>query len=161
MDPGVPSSAPSGPIVIGWREPVAFPQWRIRRLKTKVDTGARTSALHVSDVEPAGEGRVRFHAVVSVRRVDGRVLLRRVPLEADIARMTVVRSSTGRTQQRYVVRALARIGTFEREIEITLVCRRRMRCRLLLGRTALEGFVVDPARARVLTPFLRAKGAGT
>jgi hypothetical protein len=159
MDAGVPPSD-RAPTVIGWREPVALPLWRIRRIRTKVDTGARTSALHVSHVEPTGDGRVRFKAVVSVRRAEGRVVFRRVPLESEIARTTIVRSSTGRTQQRYVVRALARIGPFEREIELTLVCRRRMRCRLLLGRTALEGFVVDPRRPRVLTPAPRARRAG-
>jgi hypothetical protein len=161
MDAGAPPTAPGRPIVIGWREPVALPRWRIGRLKTKVDTGARTSSLHVRGVEDVGAGRVRVEAVVSVRRVGGRVLFRRVPLECEIARETVIRSSTGKTQQRYVVRTLARMGDLEREIELTLVCRRRMRCRLLLGRTALEGFVVDPMRGRVLTPYAGARKAGT
>jgi hypothetical protein len=146
--------------IIGWREPVALPAWGIKALKTKVDTGARTSALHVSRIEPLPEGRVRFDVVVSARLVDGRRLMRRVAVEDRVVRTAVVRSSTGRRQQRLVVRTPARIGPLEREIELTLVCRRRMRCRLLLGRSALEGFIVDPSRRRVLTPGRRArKGA--
>jgi hypothetical protein len=160
MDPGVPPHCAQAKTVIGWREPVSFPQWGIRRLKTKVDTGARTSALHVSDVELLENGQVRFRAVVRVRRLGGRVVLRRVPIETPVARTTVVRSSTGRLQHRFVVRAHARIGSLEREIEVTLVCRRRMLCRLLLGRTALEGFLVDPGRRRVLTPAPRPREAG-
>jgi hypothetical protein len=160
MDTGVPPSAHRAAIVIGWREPVSLPQWRIRRLRTKIDTGARTSALHVSSIEPLGDGRVRFEAVVSCRRESGRVVLRSVPLESQIIRTATVRSSTGRTQRRYVVRATARIGPVERDIELTLVCRRRMRCRLLVGRSALHGFIVDPHRPRVLTPWRTQRRAG-
>ena len=161
MNAGVtPHSAHAKP-VIGWREPVSLPAWGIRSLKTKVDTGARTSALHVSHIEPLEDGRVRFRAVISVRRLGGRRTVRRIPLECAVSRTALVRSSTGRIQRRLVVKTLARIGGVEREIEITLVCRRRMRCRLLLGRTALAGFVVDPSRQRALRAPKRTKGAGT
>jgi hypothetical protein len=156
---GPPHPAPAKP-VIGWREPVSLPAWGIRGLKTKVDTGARTSALHVSDIEPLEDGRVRFRAVVAARRAEGKLVVRRIPIESAITRTTAVRSSTGRIQRRIVVKTLARIRGVEREIEITLVCRRRMRCRLLLGRTALAGFVVDPSRRRALRGAPSARRAG-
>jgi hypothetical protein len=156
----VRSSDTDRAVVIGWRERVALPAWGIVALKTKVDTGARTSALHVNRIEPLGDGNVRFDVIASVRIAEGRRLLRRVPVVSRIVRTATVRSSTGRVQQRLVVRTPALIGPVEREIELTLVCRRRMRCRLLLGRTALQGFVVDPSRARLLAAPRRGRGAG-
>ncbi|MEX2219943.1 MAG: RimK/LysX family protein [Phycisphaerales bacterium] len=149
MSVPVPSADP-GVLVLGWREPVSLPEWGITSLKTKVDTGARTSALHVARISPLARGRVRFEVIARARLVEGRRRIRRVPVEAEVHRVALVRSSTGRIQRRLVVRTRALIGPVERVIEVSLVCRRNMRCRLLLGRTALAGFVVDPTRRRVL-----------
>ncbi len=60
------------------------------------------------------------------------------------------RPSAGRTQRRPVVRTLVKIGDWEREIELSLVCREGMLCRMLLGRRALDGLLVDPGAKDVL-----------
>jgi hypothetical protein len=74
-------------------------------------------------------------------------MLRRVRVEAKIARRSTVRSSSGQLEQRIFVRTTMVLGAVEREIEVSLTGRGSMRYRMLLGRTALKGvFVVDPAR---------------
>lgn len=132
-------------LVIGWREWVSAPEWGIDRLRAKIDTGARTSAIHVSSIEDLEGGRLRFDVV---RRERPR--RRTVTVEADHVREARVRPSTGRTQRRPVVRTLIRIGDWEREIELSLVCREGMLCRMLLGRRALDGLLVDPVRKDIL-----------
>ena len=97
----VRSSDTDRAVVIGWRERVTLPAWGIVALKTKVDTGARTSALHVNRIEPLGDGNVRFDVIASVRIAEGRRLLRRVPVVSPIVRTATVRSSTGRVQQMF------------------------------------------------------------
>jgi hypothetical protein len=124
--------------IIGWREYVSLPEWGIRRVEAKIDTGARTSALHVDRIERLAGNRIRFDVVLS--RNDA---LKRVPVTADITRMTRVRSSTGHSQERYVVTTLIRMGGLRRHIELSLVRREKMLCRMLLGRTALSGFLID------------------
>ena len=123
--------------IIGRREYVAFPDWGIRGVEAKVDTGARTSAIHVDNVKRLSEQRVRFDVVLN-RKVD-----KRVQVEADLVRYSRVRSSTGHLQERLVVATTMRIGTVRRRIELSLVSRKQMLCRMLLGRTALGGFLVD------------------
>lgn len=127
------------PRVIGWREIVAFPEWHVEGIEAKIDTGARTSAIHVEDVVKLSGGRVRFHLVTSRRGP-----FKHVPVTTDLVRLTRVRSSSGQTQERYVVATTVRIGSVRRRIELSLVGRDKMLCRMLVGRTALRGFVIDP-----------------
>jgi hypothetical protein len=134
------ATSSDGRPVIGYREYVAFPEWGINHIRAKVDTGARTSAIHVDHVEDLGEGRVRFDVVL--KRTDPPE--KYVPVEAELVRTSTVKPSTGKTQQRPVVRAMIHVGPVRKEIEISLVSRPHMTCRMLLGRTALGGdFLID------------------
>jgi hypothetical protein len=132
--------------VIGWSEHVDFPDWGILDLHAKVDTGARTSALHVEDIEVLDDGRVRFQVVLS-RKNNGR----RVEVCAPIVKWARVRSSTGQFRRRCFVQTRVRLGHVEKVIEISLVSREKMIYRMLLGRKALErDFVVDVSKRRTL-----------
>ncbi len=130
--------------IIGWREYVSFPEWGVDRIEAKIDTGARTSAIHVKDVVKLKGGRVRFHLVT--RRGKAGKPDKTAVVRADLVRTTRVRSSIGHSQERYVVATTIRIGGTRRRIELSLVCRARMICRMLLGRLALEGFLIDASR---------------
>jgi hypothetical protein len=141
------------PRVIGWNEYVDLPDWGIRRLRAKADTGARTSALHVEEIEIRPRGRVVFRVVLSRRRP------RRVRVETRITRRARVRSSTGHYEERLFVTARLRVGPVERDVELSLVDRERMIYRMLLGRTAIHGLLVDPSHANLLTPSARERRA--
>ena len=129
----------------GWREWADLPEWGITRVRAKLDTGARTSALHVTGLEELPGGRVAFD-VQPGHRSD-----RRIRVVTDVVRKARVRSSNGASSTRPVVRTRLRIGTVEREIELTLVDRGAMLHRLLVGRTGLSGIVVDASRRYVLS----------
>ena len=140
--------ATAGKIVVGWREPVALPDWGIKRVRAKIDTGARTSAIHVDHIEDLEDGRLRFEVVVRERPER-----RSVWVESEVARRSRVRPSTGIRQTRPVVVTTLRLGGHDREIEVSLVTRRGMLCRMLVGRTALAGWgVVDPAATHLTDP---------
>jgi len=132
---------------IGWREYVDLPTWKIIGVRAKIDTGARTSAIDVADIKHLPGRRVRFHVVLSRNHRH-----RRQAVTARILRETNVRSSLGRHESRIVVETRVRIGPVERTIELSLVCRETLLCRMLLGRSALEGaFCVNPACTYLLT----------
>ena len=146
------SRSEQAPTVVGWRECVELPEWGIKGVRAKIDTGARTSAIHVAEIEEidpgggaSGVGRVRFEVVYREKPV------RKTKwVEADLVRQSVVKPSSGKRQERPVVRTVIRIGGREHEAELSLVCRAGMLCRMLVGRKALEGtFVVDPGRTHV------------
>jgi hypothetical protein len=139
-----PSARPR--VLIGAVEAVDIPAWGVRGLPAKVDTGARTSALHVDHIEELAGGRVRFE----VRLHPGEAG-ERVRINAVIRRRGRVRVASGAETTRLFVVARIRLGDTTRSIEIGLVDRRRMLYRMLLGRSALAlAFVVDPARRFVL-----------
>ncbi len=145
----IPPSPPLSSVlpVCGWRERIDIPDWRLRRVRAKIDTGARTSAIDVAAIEPMGDGRIRFEVV-------GRTSPTRVTrwVEARPVRVSTVRPSSGEPQTRYVCEVPIRIGELERMIEVSLVRREGMLCRMLLGRRALSGLVtVDPSSAYLLT----------
>ena len=127
-------------LVLGWREWVALPDLGIRRLKAKLDTGARSSAVHADDVERfrhRGQDWVRFHVVTdTVHRV------RRVPGEARLLDERVVRSSGGHESHRYVIDTHLEIAGWQWPIELTLAERPSMSFRMLIGRQALSGHVL-------------------
>ena len=140
---------------MGWREYVDLPEWHIRRVRAKLDTGARTSAIHVASFEHLSNGRVRFEVVIR-EHPERRTKL----VEADIVRESVVKPSSGQAQVRPVVRTSLVIGPLQIQAEVGLVCRQGMLCRMLVGRRALEGSaLVDPSRTYLATSRV-ARGQG-
>ncbi len=139
MKDGLQPPGRARPLRIGWKEVIDLPDWGIRGLLAKADTGARGSALDVGSVCRDGPGRVRFDVVLQRKdRSDVH------PVLADIVETRRVRSSNGQVEERFVVRTRVRIGRIDREVDFSLVGRHRMICRALLGRRALEGcFLVD------------------
>jgi hypothetical protein len=133
---------------IGWREWVALPELGVEWIKAKVDTGARTSALHAFAVEPferRGVLWVRFE-VHPVQR-DSHTS---IACEAEVIDRRLVRSSSGHTQERFVIQTLVELCGEIWPIELTLSRRDAMGFRMLLGRHALRRrFVVDPGRSYV------------
>ncbi|MFW6354247.1 MAG: ATP-dependent zinc protease [Verrucomicrobiota bacterium] len=139
--------------IIGWKESVALPDWGIEGLRAKADTGARRSAIDVKHLRELPDGRIEFDIVLDRRRPDE---TRRIVSE--VSHVTHVRSSNGQQHERYFVTTRLRLGGREKLIELSLVNRREMVCRMLLGRKALEGdYLVDSSRTYVLGPRKRAK----
>ena len=133
--------------VIGTVEQVDLPDWGIESLPAKIDTGARSSALHVENIEELGDGRVRFDV-----RLHRKKRTKRVHVTADIVRQARVRPSSGHSELRYFVKTTVRIGPVEREVELSLVDRERMLFRMLLGRTSVAGdFLIDAGGRHLLT----------
>ena len=134
----------SSPITLGWREWIALPELELPAFKVKVDTGARTSAIHAHDIERFTENGIKMVAftVLPVQRnltIERRC---RAPL-VDIRDVT---DSGGHTETRHVISTLLEISDVSKTIEITLTERRNMLFRMLLGRTSLmNDFVVNPA----------------
>ena len=145
-NPKVANQRPSLP-VIGRVERATFPLWRVFNLPAKVDTGARTSALHVTNIHELQNNRVRFTVVVDPNHPDSWI-----STEAPISRRTRVRSSSGAASERLFVKTLLRLGTKEREVEVNLVNRSDMRFRMLIGRSSIAGIFVVDVRRRFLLP---------
>jgi hypothetical protein len=136
----------SDPIIIGWREWVGLPELGIKQIKAKVDTGARTSALHAFEIKPFSEGGVEH------------VEFRLHPMQRDLETIQICRApvidqrtvtdSGGHKEDRWVIATSVTIGPHTLPIEMTLTSRDEMLFRMLLGRTAIKNIaLVNPARS--------------
>jgi hypothetical protein len=136
---------------IGWREWVGLPDLGDAVTKAKVDTGARSSALHAFDLHRFrrnGTEWVRFDLHPLQRKT-----LPSLTVEAMVADERRVTSSTGKSQLRPVIVTSIELGDQRWPIELTLTRRDEMGFRMLLGRQAIRGrYVVDPGRSYLQSP---------
>lgn len=141
-----PSKTVPAEFRLGWEEWIALPDLGLPAMKAKVDTGARTSALHAFDIEPFGPAtrpRVRF----AVHPIPGREDLS-IPCSAEIIDRREVTSSNGDSEWRYVIAADIEVGDRRWPVELTLTHRGGMSYRMLLGRQALaEDVVISPGES--------------
>jgi hypothetical protein len=144
------------PVTLGWREWVRLPDLGLDSIKAKVDTGARTSALHAFEVTPfteSGVRRVRFK--MHPNQKDSETVVECV---ADIKDERLVRDSGGHQEKRWVIESVVCIGDNSWPIEMTLTARDDMLFRMLLGRTAMRGrAIVNPSRSYLTGKRYKAK----
>lgn len=129
-------------IQVGWREWFALPDLGITRIKGKIDTGARTSALHAFFVEPYNENsRQMIHFGVRPLQKNNKIL---IEYSCPVHDYREVCDSGGHREMRYVIYTPIRLGEHIWPIEMTLTNRDTMTFRMLLGRSAMEGMIVSP-----------------
>ena len=133
-------------LVIGWREIVALPNLSISQIKAKIDTGARSSALHAFHLEKFqrdGQEMIRFQI-----HPDQRDSNRTVTAEVELLDYRKIRNSGGKVQLRPVILTTVELDGVQWQIELTLTNRDVMGFRMLLGRQAVrDRFLVDPGKS--------------
>jgi len=137
--------------VIGWREWIELPELGVEAVKAKIDTGARTSAIHAFDVETSDDADgvtwVDF-SIHPLQNNDEYV----VQTRARVLEFRDIRSSSGDTSLRPVILTRMRLAGKLRRLELTLANRDVMGFRMLLGREALRRrFLVDPDKSFLLS----------
>lgn len=132
-------------LFIGWNEWCALPELGINKIKAKIDTGAKTSAIHAFDIETyhnKNKKFVKFNVHPFQRREDTAIYC-----QAEVIDERHIMSSNGHIENRYVITTSILLGHQQWNIELTLSDRDPLRFRMLLGREALKGrVVIDPNR---------------
>jgi hypothetical protein len=129
---------------VGWREWLALPDLKLPAVKAKIDTGAKTSALHAFSVEPFRYNnqdwvKFGFHPIPRNDSFE-------IQCQAPVKDQRAVTDSGGHTELRFVIETTLDLGNYQWPIELTLTNRDTMRFRMLLGRRAMVNrLLVDPA----------------
>lgn len=131
--------------IIGWREWVALPLLGIPAIKGKIDTGAKTSSLHAYAIslETVGaETYINFkvHPIQDDESIE-------ISCRALLIDRRIVTDSGGHREERYVIKTSLSMGGIRKKIELTLTNRETMKYRMLIGRSALKEFYVDPSQS--------------
>ncbi|GJL81019.1 MAG: ribosomal protein S6 modification protein [marine bacterium B5-7] len=128
--------------ILGWREWVSLPDLEIERIKCKIDTGARTSALHAFYIEADNNKNL---VTFDIHPLQQRNDIQRHCV-APIHDRRIVTDSGGHREKRYVIETTIVLNNTSWPIELTLTDRDTMRFPMLLGRTAInKRFMVNPA----------------
>ncbi|TAK64725.1 ATP-dependent zinc protease [Methylobacter sp.] len=128
--------------MLGWREWVGLPELNLEKIKAKIDTGARSSALHAFAIEPYRKGGQRW-VMFAIHPLQKRCDVA-IECHAAVKDRRVVTDSGGHKQRRYVIETQLVLGQSVIKAEMTLTNRDSMRFRMLLGRTAMGArFIID------------------
>lgn len=134
------------PVIIGWREKVSLPRLGVGTFSAKIDTGARSAALHATNIE-RDEHHVNFVLPLPKRHHHCRL-----PLKG----LRRIKSSNGHIETRAVVETDVKIGQITLRIEVTLTDRTDMGVAMLIGRSSLGAdFLVHPTKTNLLSPKKR------
>lgn len=133
-------------VLIGWREFVDLTTMKLNGIKAKIDTGAKTSALHAEDIEYFTKDGKKYVKFV-FRNENGK----KRTIKSKFIEERSVKSSTGQTTIRPVVKTKIKMGSKEFEIELTLINRDLMGFKMLIGRDALNNhFLINPSKSYLL-----------
>ncbi len=132
--------------IIGWREFATLPQLEINQIKVKIDTGARSSALHAFNIrERLQNGKRMIHFQVHPLQRDTKATN---TAQAELLEYRKIRNSGGIAQLRPVIKTEVKLGEQSWVIELSLTDRDVMGFRMLLGRQAVRNkFLVDPGKS--------------
>jgi hypothetical protein len=134
--------------LLGWREWVALPELNIEQIKAKIDTGARSSALHAFALEPYRKGGERWLMFAIHPKQKNTDIV--IECHAPIKDRRLVSDSGGHKQRRYVIESSLLLGQTLITAELTLTNRDNMKFRMLLGRTAMNGrFMIDSSASYI------------
>ncbi len=127
--------------VIGWIEDVSLPLLNLGTIKAKMDTGAKSSALHAESIKYLEIDNKKYVSF-SFAQEDGQESI----LQALFVGERSVKSSTGQVTVRPVINTIIKIGSDEFDIEFTLINRSAMRYKIIIGRDALRyKYIINPA----------------
>jgi hypothetical protein len=128
--------------MLGWREWVGLPELNLPKIKAKIDTGARSSALHAFAIEPYRKNGQRW-VMFAIHPLQNRCDVA-IECHAQVKDRRIVTDSGGHKQRRYVIETQLVLGQSVITAEMTLTNRDSMRFRMLLGRTAMDArFIID------------------
>ncbi len=142
--------------IIGWREWVSLPFIGLIGIKAKMDTGAKTSSLHAFDIylEKKLSGKTYVHFKVHPIQNELSFV---VSCQALLIGKRVVTDSGGHKEERYLIRTTLELGSVKKKVDITLTNRETMKYRMLIGRSALKAFYVDPTQSYLMGKTLKQK----
>jgi len=136
-------------VILGSEEWCSFPELGIPTIKARVDSGAKTSALHAINISPFIKNDMNW-VKFDINPIQNN-LKTVIHCEAPLVDKRIVKSSSGFREQRYVIQTSLEIGNANWNIEMTLTNRDSMGFRMLLGREAMSGrILVDPEKKYLL-----------
>jgi hypothetical protein len=145
------------PMVIGWQECIRLPELSAHDFAVKVDTGAKTTALHADDIEVFYKGDEKW---VRFRSFD---LTSATPSQCEFPVYTkrAITNTSGTPETRSIIRTPMVLGGRKWKIDVSLADRSTMRFPLILGRRALRGhnIVVHPAKSYLVSDKPNSKGS--
>lgn len=131
--------------IIGFREWISLPGLGLPAIKGKIDTGAKTSSLHAFDIHLEKEGK-KTYVSFKVHPIQGDDKFE-IVCRAPLLERRSVSDSGGHKELRYVIRTTLIMGGVKKKIDLTLTNRGSMKYRMLIGRSALEEFYIDPSQS--------------
>lgn len=142
--------------IIGWREWAGLPDLGLFAIKAKVDTGAKTSSLHAFDIRVEKKEGKKAYVHFKVHPLQSDLTLV-VTCKALLVDQRIVSDSGGHKEERYVIRTWLQLGTHKKRVELTLSNRETMKYRMLIGRSALKQFYIDPSQSYLTGKSVRQK----